>query len=406
MKKNFLKGIALLAAAVVLPVFTACDDDDDKVKEYDLTINFTPGADLAGAEITNAKVILTSGNTSDTVAVTDLTQAVTVTKPQGQYTVTFNGKVADEAQAYVSGSTNAELYAATSVTINLAKVRQSSLIFKTIHSTGSAQYYVLDSYVEIVNNSDEVQYLDNVIICAPMANQKSVSAWQEAYPDKYRCGTAMNTFVLAFPGSGTDHPLQPGEFVVVADNAQNHKLGYGNDETKIEAFSVAPDLSNAQWEKFYDNGDIDNPAANLTTLYRDNQYSKFFLFGVAGRAFMLAKLPEGVTPEAYFADESNYETTPGTASTSLTPMIPSKYVLDAVEVYQSGVAAEENVPFFLPQDDLKGIEGNAMYAAKCVRRKVSKIENGRVYYQDTNNSSADFKRDQDVTPGVTPTAVD
>jgi hypothetical protein len=37
---------------------------------------------------------------------------------------------------------------------------------------------------------------------------------------------------------------------------------------------------------------------------------------------------------------------------------------------------------------------------------VAKIENGRVYYKDTNNSAEDFLTDQPQTPGIAPTAVD
>ena len=72
--------------------------------------------------------------------------------------------MADEAKAYLSGSTSVDLYANTPVTVNLQKVMQSSLIFKTIHNSGSKQYYMHESYFEIVNNSDEVQYLDNLIL--------------------------------------------------------------------------------------------------------------------------------------------------------------------------------------------------------------------------------------------------
>ena len=84
--------------------------------------------------------------------------------PQGQYKVTVTGKVTDEAKASLSGSTSVDLYAHTPVTVNLQKIMQSTLIFKTIHNAGSKQYYMHESYFEIVNNSDEVQYLDNLIL--------------------------------------------------------------------------------------------------------------------------------------------------------------------------------------------------------------------------------------------------
>lgn len=399
---NYATAIALASAA---SVFVACsDDDDDKVRNYNLTLHFAPSAELAGASITNAQVILAKGGRADTIAVSDLSQPLTLNKTQGSYTVTFSAKLSDEAQAYVTGSAQAELYADKTLTLSLTKGRKSSLVFKTIYSTGGAQFYVLDSYIEIANNSDEVQYLDGLMLAAPMANLKAKSAWQTAFPDKYNSGQGA---VLAFPGTGKDYPLKPGEFVVVADQAMNHKLAYGNDTDKAGEYAKSPDLSAAHWEKYYGNGDTDNEKVpNLKVVFTNNSRMKMWGFGVLGRAYILAKLPEGVTPEAFAADEANFSTTPGTTSTMQYLMIPAKYVLDAVELYNPATNPEENYPFFLDIDDAKGIQASAAYTGKAVRRKVEKLEDGRLYYKDTNNSSADFKNEQDNTPGITPTAVD
>ena len=145
---------------------------------------------------------------------------------------------------------------------------------------------------------------------------------------------------------------------------------------------------------------------NLEVVMRNNKYMKMWAFGAAGRAYMLVKLPEGMTWQKFAADESNYEAQPNTETEANTLMIPAKYVLDAVDVYGNGVAAEDHWPFFLSTDDATGVEGNESYSGKCLRRKVSKIENGRAYYQDTNNSRNDFKRNQENTPGLVPTVAD
>jgi hypothetical protein len=79
-------------------------------------------------------------------------------------------------------------------------------------------------------------------------------------------------------------------------------------------------------------------------------------------------------------------------------------VLDAVDVWD--VTGETHYPTFLATDDAQGVMGVESYSGKCVRRKVVKIENGRCYFKDTNNSSKDFLSDQPLTPGVDPTAVD
>ena len=408
MKKMISKfGVALAAVLLSTLAFISCNKDDE-LKSYNLQLTFAPSAELAGANIVDAKVIVAGLNSADTIAVTNINEPVALIKVQGSYTATFTARLADEAQAVVSGSTPIELYADQTATINLVKALKSSLMFKTIYSTGGAKYYVLDSYIEIVNNSDEVQYLDNLILFKGTGNLKAKGAWQEAFPEDYACGQGA---VLAFPGNGHDYPLQPGEFVVVADQAQNHKLAYDPDDEEAEDLKVeyakSPDLSGADWEKYYGNGDTDNEAVpNLKTIFQNNKYMKMWAFGVSGGAYILAKLPDGVSPEDYAADESHYSTTPGTESTMQFMLISNKYVLDAVDAYGQGVDPDENVPFFLPKDDLKGIPVSAMYEGKALRRKVARIENGRVYYKDTNNSSEDWKNEQENTPRLVPTAVD
>lgn len=177
MKRISLYAV-LIAVAVVNSVFTACGDDDEKVGKYDLTLNFALSSELSDANITKGQVIIAKGTVADTIEVKDLTKPITVNKVQGSYTVTFNGKIADEAQAYVTGTAQAELYSNISLKVSLEKARKSSLVFKTIYSTGGAKFYVRDSYLEIVNNSDEVQYLDGLMLAAPLANFSAQSPWQ------------------------------------------------------------------------------------------------------------------------------------------------------------------------------------------------------------------------------------
>ena len=405
MKKFLNYGLALLAVLTVTAL-AACSDDDDKVKSYDLTINLSP-TDVEANNIGNIKVVVAGTTSADTLTLSAI-ESKTITLTQGTYTITVSGKVKDEATAYVSGTASAELYESKTVDVKLSKYNQSPLVFKTIYNVGTVMGYVLDCYLEIVNNSDEVQYLDGLMLANPLANLKAQSAWQAEYPDTYHEGGALNGIVLAFPGNGHDYPLQPGEFVVVADEAQNHKLAYGENKDKEADYAKAPDLSNADFEKYFGTGDIDNTTVpNMETiLIRSGSTMKQWVFGVAGRAYMLIKLPEGITPKQYVANEDNFTTMPGTTASTLYLKIPSKYVLDAVDVYQSTVAPADHYPFFAAQDDATGIPGGAMYSSQPVRRKVSKIENGRVYYQDTNNSANDFKVSTDNTPGWTPTSVD
>lgn len=403
MKKNLLFG--LLAAATVLP-FVSCsnDDNDDKAKDYQLALNFTLPDTIASSQVSDVKVILANQSGNDTLALSEL-KDTTIVRRQGIYSVSVTGKLTDEATAFVTGQSQVDLYANTSASVKLDKVNKSSLIFRTIYSTGSKQYYMKESYFEIVNNSDEVQYLDGVIISAPQGNQTKANGWQaNGYADIYASGQGS---VVAFPGNGHDYPLQPGQTVLIANNATNHKLAYGDDESQKEDYAACPDLSQADWEIYldYNANDVDYPdVPNLDVIFQNNKYMFAFGLGVMGRSYILAKLPAGITPAEYAADQANLMTEPGTTGTMQYLMIPSKYVLDAVDTYNPNT--ENHYLTFLPKDDRSGVKCSPNYTGQCIRRKVIKIENGHAVYKDTNDSEADFLREQPLLPGASFTTVD
>ena len=205
--------------------------------------------------------------------------------------------------------------------------------------------------------------------------------------------------MLAFPGSGQEYPLQPGQSIVLANNAVDHTglAGDGNH---------CPDLSKAEWEVYFENvkGEIDYPAKNVEVIFQNNDHMKAWGMGFFGRGYVLARLPQGMTPQQFAADKANIMTTPGTTSKMEFLMGPSKYVLDAVDIWDG--SETEHYGVFLPKDDAQGVFASDAWQGKSIRRKVTKIENGRAYYQDTNNSSVDFINNQPLTPGQTPTQVD
>jgi len=103
---------------------------------------------------------------------------------------------------------------------------------------GPIPFYFYDQYVELVNSGSDTLYLDGMIIC--------------------RVGPTMNIqAIFQFPGTpltGCEHPILPGQIVLVAGDAYDH-------------YSI--DLSHADWE-FYNSDEyngFDNPEVpNLVNL--------------------------------------------------------------------------------------------------------------------------------------------
>lgn len=390
MKKFLNYGLALLAVALASPVFVACDDDDD-VKTYDLTVELVLPEGVTS--LTDLEVKATKGTATTNIIMNSVTG--TVNLPQGSYDITVKGAVAEDVTAKVQGTAKVDLYENTSVKVKLDLIYESPLLFKEIFCAGGKAGYTQDTYFEIVNNSDEVQYLDQLVMLYGSAAQKAPNAWQASgVTDIYYQSQGS---VVAFPGSGKDYPIQPGQSVVIANDATNHQTA--------DPDGIHSDLSKADWEIYLEYsrmGDTDYEAPNLSPIFYNNAYMRAFALGFFNGAYILAKLP--VTPEEYAADSTSYSTTPGTTSATLYMGIASKYVLDAVEAWDRDDA--EHYPYFLPKDDAHAVWAPVGFEGKALRRKVAKIENGRVYYKDTNNSAEDFLTDQPQTPGIAPTAVD
>ena len=384
--KQFIQNLSfaacLLCGGVVI---SSCDKSEDNgVKSHQLTVKFTMNDGLSAEKLSSMRLIVSNDKgMNDTL---NVKEGASFTFKQGQYRLIVTAKVTDEAAAYAQGTADVALFAEQTTTVSLHKVVKSPLLFKAIYTAGAKQRYLQDSYFEIVNNSDEVQYLDGLILSAPQGTQIQKNAWQShGIENLYACGQGT---VVAFPGSGKEHPILPDQSVLIANDAANHK-------ELSEGESKCPDLSKADWEIYLDKakGDVDYPAPNLKVLFYNNTAMKSFGIGVFGRAYILARCPEGMSVDDFAANPSNLMTMPGTTATMQYLMIPSSYVLDAVDVWKRN--SSTHYPVFLPKDDAEGVLQADTWSGKGIQRKVSKTENGRKYYQDTNHSANDW--DSNVT---------
>lgn len=403
-KNKFPIPAAALVALTVL--FAACEKDggkDNVIPSYTLGVSFTASSDeisLDNVSDASLKISRTSGTALDsTVILKDLADTA-FTLPQGSYTLLLSGKITNEATGYVSASANIDLYQDVKTSLTLSKYMQSSLIFKAIYTTGGVQGYVKDSYFEIVNNSDEVQYLDGIILMKTDGGQnKEKNTWQEnGFIDRYVSGQGC---VVAFPASesGKEIPLEPGKSVVVANDAANHS-------TSAKEGNFCPDLSGADWEVYQDyiKDDIDyEDAKNMDIIHVITTGARFAM-GFFNAGYIMARLPEGMTPKEYAALEESKTYTPGTTGGMQFFVIPSKYVLDAVDMWKND--ATETYIQFLSSDDAAGVPASQAWAGKCIRRKVTKVVDGRAYYKDTNNSAEDFLNNQPLQPGYEFTEID
>ena len=156
-------------------------------------------------------------------------------------------------------------------------VGSSPIVISEIYACGppGSGLYYQDKYVEFYNQTDSVVYLDGLIVAVVFANYYLGIRYAND-PDYVHTKS-----IYQFPGSGKDYPIHPGQFIVCAAEAINHKL-------------VAPnsiDLSHADFEFYKPNGTgIDNPnVPNMIYIYQDS--GNLWLIGGEGCAIVLSNCP-------------------------------------------------------------------------------------------------------------------
>lgn len=356
------------------------------------------------ADMDRTPIVVTLRNTSNGVQYKSNCNAngtASFNAEYGFYEASFQHKhIADDGVIHIFNgrfenivlSRETEAQAATPFPMEIITATTAQVIIKEFYHFGcignDGKNYTYDTYLSIYNNSNKVAYLDS--ICIGMVTPMTSNS-----PSKfvYDNGVLMDSIPLdqmawQFPGTGKDYPLQPGEECVIAYSAINHKALHPNsiDLSKADyAFWTEKfDMSSAQVQK---------PAIgvkHLECIWRTKENTKAFPIANAAKAMILFKI-EGVTAAQYVANPKNITKAPGGTSSSLDYLrIPKQWVLDGIECVTS---ADKNNKRLVTHVDAGYffIEGGAAGCGLAAIRKVEEVVDGRIIYQDTNNSTLDLE---------------
>ncbi|WP_285269929.1 DUF4876 domain-containing protein [Kaistella rhinocerotis] len=393
MKKRFL--IFGLLAAMATTVTVSCSRDDDGfgsgavvAQKSNLTVT------LSGKDISSYKNVAVEIQEVNTGAITKYNfvnqSAHTFDLPYGSYKVVANGEAImvslDEVQ--VGGTANVDINTATSnvlVNLQIKQFSQDFLIeevFFTGVKTPDNKNYNNSRYFKLVNNTDKVLYADNLIISGSeffTTVKRVITPYnvEEYFP-------ISNMMVLT--GSGTQYPVQPGDFIVVADNAIDHTASNGFD------------LRNADFEFPSSNpslGHVDNPAVpNAAVVYTKMSFNMIFLYTTSQEAYVIARFPAGENPATFIQNYKytySYTNSAGNTTTVNSYKIPNSWIVDAVNTSRDADFQHIITGASLDAGYTSASPG---YSGKTVRRKVlGQTANGKNIYKDTNNSASDFTRD-------------
>ena len=240
--------------------------------------------------------------------------------------------------------------------------------------------YTTDSYVEIFNNSDEVIHIDGKYL----GLAESVSP--AAYPANENPDSIYLRQICKFPGSGKEYPVEPGQSVLIAaKSARNH----------TESASTSIDLSGADFEVKVIEGSGNPDVPMLPIISNSTSIQTLNLLSGGPNAVVLFETDEDVLswPEVYQR---------GKTSGEMFRRIHKSVVIDGVECLKKPAQTDPDVNTKRLQSEIDAgyvvITAVNGYNHESVERKVSRVEGGRVYLTDTNNSSADFVVCTDPTP--------
>jgi hypothetical protein len=275
--------------------------------------------------------------------------------------------------------------------------------------------YMRDQFIEVYNNSDEVLYLDNCIIGILEGSQGMLpTSWMEdgEIMKEYALGYYTVAWLSKEGSEGTTYPVNPGQSIVVASQAQNHiaETADAYDSSVSGAMQSPVDLTSADFKVCLSDYKpayaIDNPdVPNLSVIYA-NGSQNYYMLPYSGNAIILAKFPSNIDPVAYAQDSANLKERPDGTYAGITFLtVPQEYVLDGINIVNSKESMR--VIRLRAEVDAGSVHMAADYAGKSLRRKVTGFtETGRAILMDTNNSTDDFLTDQVPTPGVIPTVAD
>jgi hypothetical protein len=256
----------------------------------------------------------------------------------------------------------------------------------TLQSSGN-QYYG-DDYVKLYNNTDHVIYADGLTF---FESKFTTTDKYDYTPDIMN--EAMTVQALyTIPGNGTDYPVQPGEYLLLADTGIDHRISNPNSF----------DLSKADFE-WYDVSsnpnslDIDGPTVTNLDKWYCYTLTYFMLHNRGFKAYGLARIP--IDRDTYLSDyyyTYDYEmiTAAGTFPMSQSSYrLPNEWIVDVVNC-----SVESNYAWCVcaPQLDCGWtycgkINSDKTRFFRSVRRKMLYLnDSGNPVLKDTNNSTADF----------------
>ena len=228
-----MKFLRFALAALVCPVLLGSCSDDEVEKKIEVTFYAIPkvAGTLDLAALAGTSVMFTEVRNQETKSFPlDASGCAVAALPMGVYNVAIEKSITNAQGEDIVISLRME-----NVNVNTdgqkiegyvnslpASALGKDFIFSEVFfngETNSGRMMHPDQYIVLFNPTEDVLYADGVSIGVTMhLSWQNKQLWYDSYyPEQVPIGG-----FITIPGSGQDHPVQPGEKFVIAFTAINH----------------------------------------------------------------------------------------------------------------------------------------------------------------------------------------
>ena len=384
--------------------FASCSDDDDD--DNRITVNFKASSIVADGinmnQLEGLDAVFTEVRTMNSTSCKLNSNGEGVVRLlRGTYNVSVEHAMKNQSNEEVvvfarvenvSINTNGQVVSSEIKSRPKAAVGQNFIFSEVFFNgeTNSGRMMHPDQYFVVFNPTTRTLYADGLCIGNTQHQSRSdkLMWFDEFYPNRVPvCG------FVTIPGEGQDHPVAPGEKIVIAFSAIDH--------SKVEGYDHAVNLEGADFEIFFgaENKDVDNPEVPNMLLTENVDSYGFFMHPRGYAAPLMFKLENGLpeTIEAFY--KANVKRTndlipadeeAGTPEQIVEKDFFSVETSQIIDGVQTGDVPNDIKTRVIPEIVDRGkFLVNGCHRQELAIRKAIKSDN-KTFYQDTNDSSADF----------------
>lgn len=391
------------ALAVFCIAVSSCNEykeDGTETRTVSHRLSLNMPLNIKDATLTEGTAVLTNIRTREQYNIESFTPSdkgfiADISLPEGNYNIAVKGTISyqlnkQSIEAKVKANREnvaigaVEQKTTTEIALNVYSAQEGfviSEIFFTGTTTPDGFMYTDDQYIKIGNNSDTTMYADGIAFIESFFTSDDKHDYQPNIMDEAM--TIVAIYVV--PGTGRDVPVQPGEELLIALTAIDHR--------PINPNSF--DLSKADFEIYdkcsHPEGDQDNPKVpNLVNWYA-NFEGTFVMHTRGVKSYALARpMVDMKTYMTKFRYKFGYIFRQGDF---VVPMdereyfMPNAWIVDAVNL---AVPTVHEWNLVSPTLD-KGFTycGHVDFDETRYNKSVIRKKEGRKWI-DTNNSTEDF----------------